>query len=329
MNRWSSWIACWFDPIRDLVWVLKPTRFALIVLLIVLAVMVGSDQIQDELVAVGVDAPKLYLIGIYAALCWWAFNTFYWSRFVLDFEFRPIPAETCTIVELQGRDARVRWLVEQVPRVLGTAAFGVAIIGFLAAGLPYHAVAALIIGGGFCFVFMWQRRPLLNRIAAKLGRNRPRLGRYLAIPASPAQRFHSWRDMPANTWVFLAVNAAISIGLLLGTMFFPVVTARQFGTINVMLLGTTSWVVAGSVLVLIGEWSRVPVLVLVALYLLVVSPLNDNHGVRRLDQTPVPRPGIDEAFKRWNAAGKARAELGGAPARSPVIVVATEGGGVR
>jgi len=73
----------------------------------------------------------------------------------------------------------------------------------------------------------------------------------------------------------------------------------------------------------------VPVLALIAVYLLLISPLNDNHAVRRLDGPTAQRPGLDGAFTRWNAAGKARAELGGSPERHPLIVVATEGGGVR
>jgi hypothetical protein len=329
MDRWLTRIACWFDLVRDLAWVLRPTRFSLVVLAIVLGVMVGSDQIRDELVAIGKDAPILYQLGIYAALCWWAFASFYWSRLVLDFELRPIPPETCPCVVLGGRAARIGWLVRQVPRVIGTLAFVVAIIGFLLAGLPGHALAALIVGGVFCALFMWWRRPLLNRLSTALGGPNPRLAEYFAIPDTPGQRLHSLREIRANTWVFLAINAAISVALLIGMIFAPVVTARQFGTINIMLLGTASWVVFGSALVLFGEWTRLPVLTVIAVYLLLVSPFNDNHAVRRLDPTAAHRPGIDDAFKLWNAAGKMNPKLGGSPARTPVIVVATEGGGVR
>lgn len=329
MNSWLVRIACWFDPVRDLVWVLKPTRFSLLALAVVLGVMVGSDQIQDELVAVGEDAPILYRSGIYAALCWWAFASFYWARFVLDFDQRPVPPETGPSVVPGRQAARIGWLVKQVPRIIGTAAFVVAFIGFLVAGLCADALAALVVGGIFCTIFMWRRRPLLNRLSARLDPRSKRWAAYFAIPDQPGRRLHSWRDIPANTWVFLVINALISIALLLGTIFYPVVTARQFGTIDVMLLGTASWVVAGSVLVLFGEWTRIPVLTLIAVYLLLISPLNDNHQVRPFNRVPAPRLGIDDAFKRWNAAGKMHAELDGTPARTPVIVVATEGGGVR
>jgi hypothetical protein len=323
ITRWRSCVACLFDPVRDLAWVLKQIRFNILVLVIILAVMLGSDQIQDELIALGLDLPPVYLIGSFAAICWWAFNMFYWARFVLDFDYRERPVETCEVPALQGRDRRLDWLIANTPRIMGVVAFLVAIAGFAWVQQWVLAGALAVIAAVFSFLFMWRRRRLLNAVAVR----RPKLAPFLAAADRPARVRRGWRDLPAGTWVFLTLNAAISIVLFAVLTFWPVPGSR-LGTINLMLLGTTSWVVAGALLVLYGEWSRVPVLTLVAVYLLLISPFNDNHEVRHADGN-IERPPLDIAFQRWNEAPEMRADLGGDPATRPVIIVATEGGGIR
>src|SRR4051812_36941919 len=161
-TRWRSYIACLFDPVRDLAWVLKQIRFNILVLLIILAVMLGSDQIQDELIALGLDLPPVYLIGSFAAICWWAFNMFYWARFVLDFDYRERPVETCEVPALQGRHRRLDWLIANTPRIMGAAAFLVAIAGFAWVQRWVLAGGLAVIAAGFRFFFMWRRRPPLH-----------------------------------------------------------------------------------------------------------------------------------------------------------------------
>jgi len=212
--------------------------------------MVGSDQIQDELVAVGVDAPKLYLIGIYAAVVLVAFKHVLTGRALCSTSnFARSRRKTCTIVELQGRAARIRGLVAQVPRIIGTAAFVVASIGFLAAGLRGNAGRR---------VGHRRRLQLFPDVAAAPAaqpvatRARPAQAALGGIPHDPRHSRAALSllarhpgETPGSFW---RLTPRSSIGLLPRHDLLPGDSPRaSFGTINVMLLGTTSWVVAGSV----------------------------------------------------------------------------------
>lgn len=105
--------------------------------------------------------------------------------------------------------------------------------------------------------------------------------------------------------------------------------ARHLGVLTILLIAAALWVPFGSVLTYYGNRLRLP-LVLMFLLLAVVFgglDLNDDHQIRH-HTAPPPATAVpfQQTFDAWLAA---RPDLAAyPPGRYPVIVVATEGGGI-
>ncbi len=336
MGALVSRLARWLDPIRDLFWTLGPTRFSVIVVLVIGVGLAGTDQMQDVLLALAEDANPVGVAGFYAALSWWAFNVFYGARFILDRELRPLPKRP----DAAASKARIAYFITFVPRALGLAAFAAVAIALACARSWALAATTIAIGGTFGYVFFWRRRWLLRqmyRLTGRRGFNVPseqaayadggaEPGRHWdASPTAPPRRA-GLRGVPPLAWTFVALNLALSTALFVFVCLDPADAGRQFGSLNFVFLATASWVAVGTTAVYFGEWSRLPVLVLLAIYIVLVSPLTDNHWVRALGGAAPENRSLGEAFEQW---AKSPASAPTRLAAPPIIVVATEGGGIR
>src|SRR5258707_494434 len=166
MGALVSRLARWLDPIRDLFWTLGPTRFSVIVVLVIGVGLAGTDQMQDVLLALAEDANPVGVAGFYAALSWWAFNVFYGARFILDRELRPLPRRP----DAAASKARIACFITYVPRALGLAAFAAVAIALACARAWALSAATIVIGGAFGYVFFWRRRWLLRQMYRFTGR---------------------------------------------------------------------------------------------------------------------------------------------------------------
>lgn len=328
-------VARWLDRIRDLGWTLGPTRFSLIALAVVGLGLACTDQMQDVLLGLSQDINPVAWIGFYLALAWWAFNVFYGARFILDRALRPLPKRPDAVASRE----RIACYVTEVPRWLGTAAFGVVAIAFLRTQAYVFAAATVAVGGVFSYLFFWCRRAFLQWLYTTTGR------RIFAAPP-PAAYVHEeaagltdesnavrralmrrgLRGLPALAWIFIVLNALLSGALFVFVCIDPVDAGRQFGAVNFVFLATASWVAIGTGAIYFAEWSRLPVLVLLTVYVALVSPLTDNHAVRALDGDLPTGTSLGEAFAHWTGLPPSAAPRVSDP---PLVVVATEGGGIR
>jgi hypothetical protein len=74
---------------------------------------------------------------------------------------------------------------------------------------------------------------------------------------------------------------------------------------------------------------RVPVLMLLLVWAVIISPFADNHVVRMVDGDVNGRPNVGDAFDRWFERLQSQQHATNAAGRVPVLLVATEGGGIR
>jgi hypothetical protein len=329
-------LARWLDPIRDLSWTLGPTRFSVIVVLVIGLGLAGTDQMQGVLRALTEDANPIGIAGFYVALSWWAFNVFYGARFILDRELRPLPRRP----DAAASKARIACYITYVPRALGLAAFAAVAIALACAQAWALSAATIVIGSAFGYLFFWRRRWFLQQTYRLTGR------RAFRVPSQPVAYAHGaddlgrqWdasldapprraglRGVPPLAWTFVALDVALSTALFIFVCLDPADAGRQFAALNVVFLATASWVAVGTAAVYFGEWSRLPVLALLAIYIVLIRPLTDNHRIRALGGAAPENRSLGEAFEQWATSPVS------APARlaaSPIIVVATEGGGIR
>jgi hypothetical protein len=308
----ASWIARVWRAAKRLYLFLLPLRFSFLALIVVAFALIVSAQGYDIIAHLAEDDPTGaersndgqragYVIGvIFLALQVW-----YWSRQLLQVK----PAE--------GRpEAReYPWLTAWLPRILGALAFVIAIAALWRVARnygvpePVHELRKLAIILGVA---------LIAFIAFCVLR-RKQLG-------YPPHVELTLRERPLAAKVFMGVSGVLALALFLWATFF-VQSTVHLGAAAIVLLAFALSVPVGSTLVWLGIRGGVPTLTFLLIWALIVSPLADNHVVRTLPGKPDTRPAIGAAFDRWFE--RLDRDHPTADGSHPVILVASEGGGIR
>jgi hypothetical protein len=146
----------------------------------------------------------------------------------------------------------------------------------------------------------------------------------------PPEAVHLLRhriDLPPLTIVLLSALTLVASLLAVMPVAFPT-WAQQIGPTVVVITALAAWAGLLLVPVALANVRRWPVLLLLAGAGLLWEglDLSDNHRVRRLDAPhTAPPPPLVDAFRDWLADPPRR----DAPRPFPVVLVATEGGGIR
>jgi hypothetical protein len=321
LNRWR-------DGLRDLALVVKPCRFSLIAAVLVVGALAFLPQGHDllEHLAEWEKNPLqtqiiLAFLGLFilGAACW------YTARVALYIIFGDTPAQDTE---------RLAFLRKWVPRWIGMIPF----VGMFVANLMvlpfvpldhHHAVqlhllvAALLclaLGATLLFLVI-KRRDVLNWYR----RNEPGVSDPRAYP-----RHASFKElMQANpgTRNAIWIIAVLSVALFV-TLAFPsisVYVAPILGSIAVVFFAVAMWLPFGSYLAYLGHRHRFPLLTLLLVLVPLFSLINDNHKARTLDNMP-RQASMEKELMLW-AQVLDRQEP--QESRHPLVIVATEGGGVR
>jgi hypothetical protein len=102
-------LARWLDPIRDLSWTLGPTRFSVIVVLVIGLGLAGTDQMQDVLRALTEDANPIGIAGFYVALSWWTARASSWIASCGRCRGAPTPPPARRASHATSHTCRERW----------------------------------------------------------------------------------------------------------------------------------------------------------------------------------------------------------------------------
>jgi hypothetical protein len=310
--------------IRDLIYVLKISRFSFWMLLAGVA-MLMLDQGQDVLVKLGEES-AVSGHWFYLAVTWWAVNTWYWARIMLDFRFPDEPDNPPVMIVLR----------DHIPRIMGTATFVFTAIAMWKAGAANDAVAKElsrlawwgIFYGVLFYVFLRFRKPILYKLMASLERQRNPFARIiLSVISLPevGARYRTISNLPINTRIFLGFTVLTGlVAFFLG--WFTPLTLGKLGAAVLFFLWTGTWIPVGSTVVYFANQTRTPVLILLLVLAVLFSPINDNHEIRHAkDSLNVSlRPTVDDAARAWR-----NAHLPGETKKQPFIIVATAGGGIR
>ena len=320
-----------WEIVRDVGAVLHPPRFSVFMVLAGGALLLANEQGRD--LAVGLVGGDFIPTGLafHACVLLWAFQSWYWSRLMLDVTYGLNREKDSAGVRYPPYAA---WLLRHTPHVIALAAYIVAGIALLLAGAWWHLAALAAVGAGFYWLLA-RRLAFTDRLHKMFG---PAARRLLGDPDQPVWRL---RDLPPFSKMVLwgsFVLAAVSTALVLAD---PVAFGWTLGAAAVPFLGFAMIVPVGSLLVYSSRlggaaagslgFKSYPVLTTLVIWALIVGAFIDNHAVRLTPPLPAGSPGpgarvpLDAATERWHAAA-AKAAGTQAP---PLVIVATAGGGLR
>jgi hypothetical protein len=315
--------------IKDLWQVLKPCRFAILVVLMGLVVLLFVPQGQDvlyRLVEWGDNAwhqelPKLGLF--YLAVLAWALSAWYWTRTIL------------TMDSSQTRDS----LSRNLPHVLGTlalvgvaaallkAAWGYAVFDFSDETPIQRLIALGVVSIVLAALFFWlgsRKRTLPSGGSTELDEGEEPV-------TGPESALDQIRRLPTSAKVLTGLFMALSISLLVLLTIKTVSVAYFLGTVPLLLLSAASWILFGTLLVHFSGAKKVPLVTILIMVAILFSFWNDNHAVRLVpdsqatseikaaSKTISHRQILGQRFRAWHEDKKGE----------PIFLVAAEGGGIR
>jgi hypothetical protein len=307
LRRLLLWLQRVWAVVREPLMFLKPIRFVVIPLVLLLLGLILAAEGQDAIRAL-VDFDKK--CTHWGRIAWFvvcttllALQSWYWSRQLLRIDF---PGH---------HDGEWPKLEKFTPRALGVLAFVIAAVALIRAAFRYgpgwdYTSFVIAVTCGllavmlilFLWFVVWRR--------AKIG---------------PSPRVTSPDELSRLTRAVLRVTLVAAFLFVVWTALSPLTAGIIFPSPVLLMFSATLWVGAGSWIAYTSDHYRVPLELTFLLLALLFSLFNDNHTIRTLD-TPVPeRPNIARHFHDWYAMLKTKS---GNPA-PPVYIVATEGGGIR
>lgn len=315
--------------IKDLWQVLKPCRFAILVVLMGSVVLLFVPQGQDvlyRLVEWGDNAwhqelPTLILF--YLAVLAWALSAWYWTRTILTMDSR------------QTRES----LRRNLPHILGTlallgvaaallkAAWGYAVFDFQDESPIERLIALGVVSIVLAALFFWlggRKRTLPSSDSTELEEGED-------PAAGPRSALDQIRRLPTSAKVLTGLFMALSLSLLVLLTIKTVSVAHFLGTVPLLLLSAASWILFGTLLVHFSSAKKVPLVTILIMVAILFSFWNDNHAIRLVPDSQATselkattksisdRQILGKRFRSWHEDKKGE----------PIFLVAAEGGGIR
>jgi hypothetical protein len=295
---------------------LLPLRFTGLLLLVIAFAFLLSDQGYDVIANIAEDDPEKIRpshqgqrIGFVFSMILLALQAWYWSRHLLRV---PEDEGGAPADEFPG-------LAQWLPRIAGVLAFVIGIGSLFRVFTEYqpgspvrreiiHMLIYLVIALALFVGFVIVRRKTM-------------------LKGEAHGKQHGWREIKPITWFFLGGSTIVSLALFVLSTFRPQSTVF-FGSAVIVTLSFALAMPIGSLLVYFGMRWKFPVLTLLLVWAVIISPFADNHKVRSLAPIPATaqRDDIQTTYTKWLTRLKERPAPNG---RYPVFIVATEGGGIR
>jgi hypothetical protein len=301
------WLQRVWEGLRTAYLFIKPLRFAIIPMALLLWALTASAQGQDtvrSLVELDKSDSFRHLALFFSFTTLAALQVWYWSRHLLRTK-KVSPTA-------QVHPGSEKW----VPRLLGAGVFVIALLAlaraayFAWSGSFDYTTGVILTSCGILVL-------LLVVFLVGVAYRRTKLG---AI--EPAE---TYRDLDFTTKVILLGTVIVGAIFVVGTAAWPLSVGSLFRSPALLMVSTLLWVGLGSFVAYAFDSYRVPLIATFLIVAIAFSFINDNHTVRTLDGAPPGRPTIDAAFSDWYARLSAKYPDG----PTPVFLVATEGGGIR
>lgn len=322
-----------WDYVLDVWLVLKPCRFSLISLLAGFIFFVWSQQGIDIL-RVMIESESLYEHTLfYFSVVLWAFSIWYWARYALSYDHIRKLAINSENIE------RSNLWISRVPVILGVAAFATVMLAFFFLESDYPddtfkmeifkpgAIASIYLVSIIGYLF----------IVTYIG---PKVSATLVPKLKSLIKQDFTGILQAFPWIakyFVPIGIVITFLAFLGTTLAPVSTGEFLGTPNLLLIAAANAAFVGTMLVVLGEYWRLPIFTIMLLMAIVFSLWNDNHDIQMAGEFKNnidPRKTIDDHFTNWletrYSDWERKHKTSASPDNKfPLFIVAAEGGGIR
>jgi hypothetical protein len=305
-------VSVWREIKRLYLFVL-PLRFSFLALLVIAFAFGISGQGYDIIASLAEDDPTgtapphtWQRFGYIVTIILMAMQIWYWSRQLVRIK----PSEGGPHSEEYPRLAQ--WL----PRILGALTFVIAIASLYRVARNYDVPEPV-----------WELKKMaIYLVIALLA--------FLAFTilrrkfmAEESVDESSFRDRAPITKLMLIGTCALSLLFFLWATFW-VQSTVEVGSATIVILAFGLLVPVGSVLVWLGIRGGVPIFTFFLLWAILISPLTDNHVVETIPADVDARPSVSTAFDQWFERLQAQ-HPPGPDGKYPVLLVATEGGGIR
>jgi hypothetical protein len=339
-----------YPHLHDMFSVLRCIWFHFLMLGVGYFALTSTEQARDMLyvftdaIAGGVRgiSENFWLLSFFfAGIFWWSFVMWFTSRLILkSSHIRLIfkKWETRGTTRVNAAAWHIRFIIRYFPRLSGALPFLFVMIGTLS--LTTKATFTIVLFGiltiaSFLFYtfrarlqeYFFSRKWVIKRFGAE------RTKQFKADP----DRFETQRQplsVGGKLVAAIAFTVTTVLFLLLCLIKDPVLP-QTIGPHGLILSALGGWTVFGSLLVLYSNRYRIPGILLLLIYTVMVSRCNNNHSVRtttRLAHVD-ERETLEQRIEGWMQAFVADSTISGTDSSStgeiPVIVVASQGGGIR
>jgi hypothetical protein len=310
-----SFSIVWFwTEAKKLYLFVNPLRFSFLALLVIAFAFLISGQGYDIIASLaeddptGATAPHTWQrIGFVFAIVFLALQVWYWSRQLLHAK----PAAG------SPHNSDFPWLTRWLPRTLGIAAFLIAIGSLYRVAKNYGVPEPVSV----------LKRMAIELIVAMLVFVAFTVIRRKYVKTDVTDEI-DFRERPPLTRWMLRGSVALAIALFAWSTF-AVQSTVILGSAAVVVLAFALLVPIGSVIVWVGIRHGVPVLTLLLVWAVIISPLADNHVIKTIpNNLAATRPTVAAGFDKWFER-LSRQYPPGPDGKYPVFIVAAEGGGIR
>jgi hypothetical protein len=303
-----------FSQWHELAWYKFLVRLVVYCRVSVIVILAGWAFLQINQgaeIAIGLGDENWWLAYFIVAVSFWAWQSWFWSRVILNDRFHG----EC------GLDGFRKFAVHWFARLLGTLAFGAAILSLWRNEIVEWGLWILVAVGVLSVAYWIFRRKIYLRI---YGVNLPILA-------------YGNFSMPAKVW--LGFSAVVIGGTAIWAISSPLTMGFEVGSGAIVFLALASIAVVGSFLTYWPKRHGFPLVVFAILLAAIWSGfnVNDNHEVRRFEKKSLTSMPLGKALENWLAKknnGKVIRDendkvILDKDKKQPFVIVATSGGGLR
>jgi hypothetical protein len=287
--------------------VIRPARFALIILLVGVLALTGVEPAHDVFNGIATDyqdVPNTYW-ALLAGVALWSLSIL--LTVYLAYEYADLKPRRKSVYPSVYSNDWFATIGRFMPRVLSCLPFAIAASGFWAADvklLRAYPWGILLTGGIWLAVA-------------------PRIERLLKF----TPRRVSLEPLRFNKWLLLGVLGVFFSFFLLS---FSIDVALFMASVAVILVGLSAWTVLGMFASILRYRYRFPATEAILVWVVFCAFFNNNHTVVSVDENLPPLRVADTLyFRQWVTQLVIDTKAKGDTNTIPVYIVAGEGGGIR
>lgn len=311
----------WWQDIKRVFRILGVARISIMMVVFSWFTLFHVGQVKDAIVALGNFASPIQFVIFGLVGLVWAFMIWYWARVFYSIEYHKVP-------DLRSYEFEI---IKHTPRILGAVSLLIIAFSFLnQAPLcqiqdqpnPIRIIGLAFIALAIIFLLLVYLRRKIFQLDSL-----PAL--HAALPEMNG--LVCMEKLPGLTRKILYSSTIIALLLLIALISFPIRLTMILGD------GVTTLLICLAIWLPILYWVRYcslklrfPLFLVLLIGMAVFSLFNGNKNIRFTDTPHRPRMNLSDFYQEWNQRTPGpKAVSGKADQRKPLIIVISEGGGIR